>query len=68
VEDLIIALEDSEPNVRARAATALGRIGDEQAVLALRRLLDDDAEVAMLGRVGDVASLAIQRILASATE
>jgi HEAT repeat protein len=41
----LAALSDSHPWTRAAAAEALGRIGDPAALLALRRLIDDDARV-----------------------
>jgi HEAT repeat protein len=44
VEPLIEALGDNDPDVRVRAAEALGRIGDERAVEPLTDALDDGDE------------------------
>lgn len=41
-EELLKALGDKEPPVRAAAAQALGRIGDAAAVKALAKRIDDD--------------------------
>ncbi|MBM4038893.1 MAG: HEAT repeat domain-containing protein [Planctomycetes bacterium] len=41
VEPLLAALRDAEPKMRVRAATLLGRLGDERAVELLSALLDD---------------------------
>ncbi|WP_292389478.1 HEAT repeat domain-containing protein [Methanosarcina sp. UBA5] len=45
VEPLIQALDDEDPKVRARAAEALGRIGDKRAVGPLTDALDDKDEM-----------------------
>ena len=46
VEPLVQALGDEDPNVRVRAAEALGRIGDERAVGPLTTALNDEDETA----------------------
>ena len=45
VEPLIRALGDEDPNVRVRAAEALGRIGDKRAVVPLTDALNDENEM-----------------------
>ena len=44
VEPLITALGDGDPNVRVRAAEALGRIGGERAIGPLTTALNDEDE------------------------
>src|SRR5688572_24264464 len=55
--ELVLALRDQHPAVRAAAATGLGRIGSAQALTPLRGALSDEAEVVRLE-----ARRAIQRI------
>ncbi len=63
VEPLINALENRDNWVRAEAAEALGKIGDEQALPALQRLAEKDAGVDLRGRpIKEIASEAIERI------
>lgn len=63
VEPLLLALEDSNPNVRAGAARALGKIGDPRALDALIACLREDtsAEVRKSAvwalHMGDVRSV-----------
>ncbi|MCO5381472.1 MAG: HEAT repeat domain-containing protein [Methanosarcina barkeri] len=45
MEPLIRALGDEDPNVRVRAAEALGRIGDKRAVVPLTDALNDENEM-----------------------
>jgi HEAT repeat protein len=57
VEPLLLTLEDENPVIRARAASALGEIGLERVMLPLRRLeTDEDPEVRL------AAERAIQKI------
>jgi HEAT repeat protein len=44
VDGLALAAEDRYPNIRAAAATALGKIPDSRAVMVLETLLDDENE------------------------
>lgn len=57
VEPLLLALEDENPVLRSRAATALGEIGLARVMLPLRDLLDDRNE-----QVRQAAERAIEKI------
>jgi len=53
VEPLIKALEDDNPNVRVRAAEALGILGDERAIGPLTDALNDEDEtVRIFAKIG----------------
>ncbi len=60
--DLGVLLFDKEASVRARAALAAGRIGDERAVASLSALLQTDKEASVRARaafaLGEIESLA----------
>ena len=55
VEPLIQAMEDESPQIRARAAEALGKIGDERAIIPLNKALDDN-----YGMVRDAARMGVR--------
>lgn len=59
--DLVSSLESSEPMIRAAAAVALGRVGDESHVESLARLLGDESKMAQI-----VSAQAIRRIASRA--
>ena len=60
---LIHALQDPSPTVRTNAATALGRVGDRDAVMPLTRLIDDGkvevskSAIKALGAIGEPRAL-----------
>jgi len=58
VDDLIASLQSDEPLMRAAAAVALGRVGDESAVAPLARLLGDESKMVQI-----VSAQAIRRIV-----
>jgi HEAT repeat protein len=75
VGHLIAALDDQEPEVRARAAKKLGELEDERAVDSLTTILNDDNDavrreaVTALGRIGDVRAIEpLSRILGNNDE
>ena len=63
VSMLIHALQDPSPTVRTNAATALGRVGDRDAVMPLTRLIDDGkvevskSAIKALGAIGEPRAL-----------
>lgn len=57
IDDLLLCLEDQEPDVRVRACEALARLGNPAAVSALFRLIGDRD-----GRVSQAAAAAIQSL------
>ncbi|MFN0110383.1 MAG: HEAT repeat domain-containing protein [Blastocatellia bacterium] len=57
MDDLLASLQSVEPLMRATAAMALGRVGDESAVERLARLLGDQSKIVQI-----VSAQAIRRI------
>jgi hypothetical protein len=55
--DLIASLQSKEPMMRAAAAAALGRVGDESAVAPLARLLGDPSKMVQI-----IAAQAMRRL------
>jgi HEAT repeat protein len=67
-EDIIVCLEDQNPNVRALACDALGRIGDDKAIPVLfSRLADEDARVSQ-GAVAAIQAIGGQEVERQAIE
>jgi HEAT repeat protein len=62
VEGLIGLLGDVDANVRAHAAEALGKLRDPRALPRLRELLSDAEQTRFLGRVSDVAWVAVHKL------
>ncbi|MEM9005945.1 MAG: HEAT repeat domain-containing protein [Cyanobacteria bacterium P01_F01_bin.86] len=63
VPHLILALQDSELDVRKAAINSLGKLGDDQAMDALKAALNDDSNV-----IRTLAKLAINQIERQAEE
>lgn len=57
-DDLIASLQSGEPLMRAAAAVALGRVGDESVVESLTRLFGDESKMVQI-----TASQAVRRIV-----
>ncbi len=63
VNQLIMALKDSNPGVRFSASYALGQVADPRALPELERLAaTDDAVIANMGAVKEEAAKAVQNI------
>ncbi len=57
MDDLWTSLQSSEPMMRAAAARALGRVGDERSIAPLSKLLGDESKMVQI-----VSAQAIRRI------
>jgi HEAT repeat protein len=62
VDALVGSLRDEDANVRAYAAEALGKLEDGRALPALRGLMTDGEEARFLGKVADIAWVAVHRL------
>jgi HEAT repeat protein len=55
-------LDDPDPRVRARAAQALGKLGERRVLDALQAHVGDEASAGFLGKVGEIVQAAIDRL------
>ena len=57
VDPLIETLEDEDWRVRGAAAWSLGNLGDEKAIPALEKLLDDESGFVKAGAQSAIATI-----------
>ena len=57
VDPLIETLDDEDWRVRGAAAWALGNLGDEKAIPALEKLLDDESGFVKAGAQSAIATI-----------
>jgi HEAT repeat protein len=62
VDALLWSLNDGDANVRAYAAEALGKLEDGRSLPALRELMKDWEEARFLGKIADIAWVAVHRL------